>query len=507
MLRAPARILLLGTLSACAGVRYAEPQALPVVEVSLFQNGEAHLIRRGSAIEGRLRLDVPATQLDQVRRSLTVISDPGDRPLPVRFPIQEMQSGLSGDKGPSAAPIRGILGLLRRSRGAQVKLGGWRIRTRGRVVGLEPTERIVEERTIKDHRLTLDMGEGQLESFVVSDLESVTLEDPDRVAALERSLDASLHQKRAGPTSLWVPLGGLQPRVLVSYVLSARAWTPNYRLMLNPSGASLRLWANIRNTSGVDWRDVRLSLWETPASERSYTPTKPVTLRDGYAALIPVARPRVKVENIVLIERERAQRAMLVSNLSNRVLGRGAVTLFVQDRFVGTSTLARISPGARGLVKLGEERAVTATTTRSTFSSLRPVRAELDALRCEVKTRWVTKTRIDNTLAAPRVAWLELEAEEDAARVSLVEGRRYVPVPLVPGQTVIDARTRNASSMVSLGVDDEADRARMSELLQAELAQATSPTKRALTRALSLLKRLPDKRASAGFWRILKTLY
>lgn len=506
MLRAPARILLLGTLSACAGVRSAEPQALPVVEVSLFQSGEAHLIRKASAIEGRLRVEVPSDQLREVRRSLTVTSDPGDRPLPVQFPVEEVQPELRSRKSP-AGPIRGLLGLLKRSRGALVKLGGWRIRTRGRIVGLEPTERIVDERAVKDHRLTLEMGDGQLESFVVSDLESVTLEDPDRVAALERSLDTSLNQKRAGTVSLWVPLSGLRPLVLVSYVLSARPWSPSYRLTLSPNSAALQLWANIRNTSGVDWRNVRLKLWEAPSSEQSYAPPKPVTLPDGNAALIPVSRPRVKAEGVVLIQKSGVQRAMLVSNLSNRALGRGPVALFAQERFVGTSTLARISAGARGFVKLGEEPAVTATTTRSTISSLRPVRAELDALRCEVHTRWVTKTRIDNTLAAPRVAWLELEAEEDAPQVSLVEGRRYAPVPLLPGQTVIDARTRNSSSTLSLRVDDEADRARMSELLQAELAQAASPKKRALTRALSLLKRLPDKRASAGFWRILKTLY
>ena len=51
--------------------------------------------------------------------------------------------------------------------------------------------------------------------------------------------------------------------LLVSYVVSAPMWKPTYRVVLPEAGkgqALLQGWAVVDNTSGEDWRDVKLAL-------------------------------------------------------------------------------------------------------------------------------------------------------------------------------------------------------------------------------------------------------
>jgi hypothetical protein len=74
----------------------------------------------------------------------------------------------------------------------------------------------------------------------------------------------------------------------VAYVVGSPVWRPSYRVVFDGSGqALLQAWAVVQNTSGEDWRDVKLSLTTgAPISFRSdlgtpITPERPLVSDSG----------------------------------------------------------------------------------------------------------------------------------------------------------------------------------------------------------------------------------
>jgi hypothetical protein len=74
----------------------------------------------------------------------------------------------------------------------------------------------------------------------------------------------------------------------VAYVVGSPVWRPSYRVVFDPQGqALLQAWAVVQNTSGEDWRDIKLSLTTgAPISFRSdlgtpITPTRPLVTDSG----------------------------------------------------------------------------------------------------------------------------------------------------------------------------------------------------------------------------------
>ena len=70
----------------------------------------------------------------------------------------------------------------------------------------------------------------------------------------------------------------------VAYVVGAPVWRPSYRVVFDGSGkALLQAWAVVQNTSGEDWRDVKLSL----------TTGAPISFRSDLGTPIVPQRPLV----------------------------------------------------------------------------------------------------------------------------------------------------------------------------------------------------------------------
>lgn len=70
----------------------------------------------------------------------------------------------------------------------------------------------------------------------------------------------------------------------VAYVVAAPIWRPSYRVVLDDHGkVLLQAWAVVQNTSGEDWRDVRLSL----------TTGSPIAFQSDLGTAVTPVRPRV----------------------------------------------------------------------------------------------------------------------------------------------------------------------------------------------------------------------
>jgi len=70
----------------------------------------------------------------------------------------------------------------------------------------------------------------------------------------------------------------------VAYVVAAPIWRPSYRVVLDDHGkVLLQAWAVVQNTSGEDWRNVRLSL----------TTGSPIAFQSDLGTAVTPVRPRV----------------------------------------------------------------------------------------------------------------------------------------------------------------------------------------------------------------------
>jgi hypothetical protein len=159
--------------------------------------------------------------------------------------------------------------------------------TLGRVVvyrnGMAYFERYAE---IDDDKLTLTVPEDKIDDFLksltVTDArtgEPVAIAYPGRPATANRQAGAAGDGDGAptevgangGFTTMTIALAGPRPHKLrLSYVTEAPSWKPSYRVVVDDAGegrSKVRLegWAIVDNTSGEDWKRVRLGVGSSSA--------------------------------------------------------------------------------------------------------------------------------------------------------------------------------------------------------------------------------------------------
>ncbi|MCC6647569.1 MAG: DUF4139 domain-containing protein [Polyangiaceae bacterium] len=136
--------------------------------------------------------------------------------------------------------------------------------TLGRVVvyrnGVAYFERtaVVEGDTLR-LRVPADKVDDFLKSLTVTD---ATTGEPAPV-----SYPTDLPRAHDGLIDMDIRLGGKGPHKLrLSYVTEAPSWKPSYRVTLSPTGkVKLEAWAIVDNTSGEDWRAVKLGVGSSSA--------------------------------------------------------------------------------------------------------------------------------------------------------------------------------------------------------------------------------------------------
>lgn len=98
-------------------------------------------------------------------------------------------------------------------------------------------------------------------------LKSLTVTDAKTGEPTPVSYPTTLPAGATGIVDLEIKLGGNAPHDLkLTYVTEAPSWKPSYRVVLGDDGKlSVEGWAIIDNTSGEDWKDVRLGVGSSSA--------------------------------------------------------------------------------------------------------------------------------------------------------------------------------------------------------------------------------------------------
>ena len=268
-------VVLTVLLAACSGghARYPSTDAtLKLSRVVLYRNGIGYFERQGRVDGDTLRIKVRKDQINDLLKSLTVVKREGGQALSVSMPL-DPQSWANAALS-TLAPGRGSLAeVLDALRGTRVVLSTAKGSVSGRILMVEETEsappRPSQRRSggdadpMQDHRITV-LDDDQMRVVRLSEVTGITLEDGDLAMQFHRSLDATAGEGMFQQVEVAIRLTGASSHdVLVSYVVPAPMWKPTYRVVLPEGGkgqALLQGWAVVDNTSGEDWRDVRLAL-------------------------------------------------------------------------------------------------------------------------------------------------------------------------------------------------------------------------------------------------------
>lgn len=259
-------------LSACGGARKPYPTtggALQLSKVVLYRNGVGYFERGGRVNGDELTIRVRKDQVNDLLKSLTVVEKAGGRAVSISMPLdpRSWANGAIGTLGPGSGSLFEVLDKLR---GTVVTL-----RTtdqgsvRGRILIVEeidtrePSGPSNGEAIEQDYKVTL-IDDERLSVVRLSKVTGITLHNGDIAVQFQRSLDATAGEGMFQQVDVTIRLAGRKANdLVVSYVVSAPMWKPTYRVVLPESGkgdALLQGWAVVDNTTGEDWRDVKLAL-------------------------------------------------------------------------------------------------------------------------------------------------------------------------------------------------------------------------------------------------------
>lgn len=262
-------------LSACSqgSAKYpaASGDSLQLTRVFLYRNGIGYFEREGHVEGDMMRIKVRKDQINDLLKSLTVVNRKGGQAVSISMPLdpQTWANAALATLAPGRGNLAEVLDALR---GTQVALTTGDRTISGRIVMVEEMDAEPEPSSsssdrpplaIRDHRITLLDG-GEMKVARLSKLQGVEFQDGDLAMQFHRSLDASAGEGMFQQVEVSIRLAGAHEHDLaVSYVVPAPMWKPTYRVVLPKNGkgkALLQGWAVVDNTSGEDWRSVRLGL-------------------------------------------------------------------------------------------------------------------------------------------------------------------------------------------------------------------------------------------------------
>ena len=243
--------------------------ALQLSKVVLYRNGVGYFERGGTVSGEMFKIRVRKDQVNDLLKSLTVVERKGGRAVSISMPLdpRAWSNAAIATLGPGSGSLAEVLDKLR---GTQVTLHTGDDDLDGRVLIVEVIQSDGSTRPAGDqsdheldYKVTL-IKDDKLSVVKLSKVTGITLHNDDISLQFQRSLDATAGEGMFQQVDVTIRLAGKSSHdLLVSYVVGAPMWKPTYRVVLPEHGkgqALLQGWAVVDNTTGEDWRDVKLAL-------------------------------------------------------------------------------------------------------------------------------------------------------------------------------------------------------------------------------------------------------
>lgn len=235
-----------------------------VGSVLLSSGGLAEIVRNVdlSEGEGRLTLEIPTDQADDVLKSL-LVSDPAGTIASVtleganavaeafkRLPLKRE------DLKSTAAIAAGMIGYA-----ATIDDGAGHKAT-GVILGVDRIQRATEGQPIELPAVTLRQDDSSFAEVLLGPGAGISFADKNLQARLDAAISAVRATADASYRKLSIETTGKAARtVRLSYVVAAPVWKAAYRIVPADGGKyRVQGWAVLENGSGEDWNGVQLTL-------------------------------------------------------------------------------------------------------------------------------------------------------------------------------------------------------------------------------------------------------
>ncbi len=235
-----------------------------VGSVLLSSGGLAEIVRNAdlSEGEGRLTLEIPTEQADDVLKSL-LVSDPAGPIVSVtleganavaeafkRLPLkrQDLKSTAA-----IAAAMTGYQAVIDDGAGHKAT---------GVILGVADIQRATEGQPIEVPAVTLRQDDGSFAEVLLGPGAGISFADKNLQARMDAAISAVRATADASYRKLSIETTGKAARtVRLSYVVAAPVWKAAYRIVPADGGKyRVQGWAVLENGSGEDWNGVQLML-------------------------------------------------------------------------------------------------------------------------------------------------------------------------------------------------------------------------------------------------------
>lgn len=267
------------------GDKPAGDNRLAITRIVLYKHGVGYFEREGTVRgDATVPLSFKTAQMKDVLKSLYAIDLGGGRISTILYdskdPIQKQLEDILF-RVPEGSALTQFLAQLK---GAKVRANAGATPVTGRVLGIEPVQRQVDQTVVTTHKLVLLREDGAIQAIDVLDASSIEILDETVRADLARMMDIYAKARYADRKTVNLrAVGEGDRKVRAGYIIETPIWKTSYRLIMEEGQAPLlQGWAIVENRTDEDWNDVRLSFVAgSPQSfvidlYTSYYPQRPV---------------------------------------------------------------------------------------------------------------------------------------------------------------------------------------------------------------------------------------
>ncbi|MDR1931570.1 MAG: DUF4139 domain-containing protein [Spirochaetales bacterium] len=246
---------------------------LPVKTAVLFTNGVGYFSREGRVSgSGSVELRFDVRDINDLLKSMVVRDLDGGRITGVNYSSREpLPRALSGFSL-NLAGNPGIPQLIQQARGEKVEISADK-KYAGTILGAE--ERIEREYRNRNEdfsetpQIYINIyGDEGMQSIALKSISGIQFQNPRLREELAAALKLISESRNTEKKSVFISYDGAgERRIQAGYIAETPVWKTSYRLVVDAaqtgggrSGHLLQGWGIVENTTGEDWKAVRLEL-------------------------------------------------------------------------------------------------------------------------------------------------------------------------------------------------------------------------------------------------------
>jgi hypothetical protein len=259
--------------------------SLGLTKVVLYKHGIGYFERRGKATgPTKINLVCEASEIDDMLKSLLALVG-NSRIDAVTYDSSKTLESRLAEFGFDISNSEGLSGLLAQMKGIPVTITASGENISGRMLGMDASEQVVNERILREEQLTLYTGDNSFKRIALSSINAIKVDDETMAGELRQQLELLFQNaKKKDRKSLSVILSEPgEHDVLIAYSIPCPIWKTSYRLVMHEeSRVMLQGMAIVDNTQEEDWADVQVVLVSaSPISfiQPLYDPVQPARPR------------------------------------------------------------------------------------------------------------------------------------------------------------------------------------------------------------------------------------